>query len=146
MTIREAIGKGSIKLKMKNIDSPKQKARMLMQFMLGKTRQYILVYDETNLSKNQEELYFKNIEKLEQGIPLQHITNQQEFMKMNFYVNKNVLIPRQDTETLVEEVIRNSKKNQCQKNTRLRYRKRSNCHITCQIHRKKPNNSNRHKQ
>ncbi len=146
MTIREAIGKGSIKLKMKNIDSPKLKARMLMQFMLGKTRQYILVYDETNLSKSQEEQYFKNIEKLVQGIPLQHITNQQEFMKMNFYVNKNVLIPRQDTETLVEEVIRNSKKNQCKKNTRPRYRKRSNCHITCQIHRKKPNNSNRHKQ
>lgn len=110
MTIREAIGKGSIKLKMKNIDSPKQKARMLMQFMLGKTRQYILVYDETNLSKSQEELYFKNIEKLAQGIPLQHITNQQEFMKMNFYVNKNVLIPRQDTETLVEEVIKIAKK------------------------------------
>lgn len=110
MTIREAIGKGSLKLKMKKIDSPKLKARMLMQFMLGKTRQYILVYDQENLNKNQEEQYFKNIEELAKGIPLQHITQKQEFMKMNFYVNKDVLIPRQDTETLVEEVIQIAKK------------------------------------
>ena len=50
MTIREAINKGGLKLKMQKIDSPKLKARMLMQFMLGKTRQYITVYDEEILT------------------------------------------------------------------------------------------------
>lgn len=110
MTIREAIYKGSLKLKMKNVDSPKLKARLLMQFMLGQTRQYITIYDEKKLTAEQEEKYFKNIEKLEKGIPLQHITNCQEFMKMNFYVNKNVLIPRPDTEVLVEEAIKIAKK------------------------------------
>ena len=106
MTIREAINKATIKLKMKNVDSPKLKARLLMQFVLGKTRQYLMVYDEKKLTQIQEEKYFKAIEKLTKGIPLQHITHQQEFMKMNFYVNENVLIPRPDTESLVEEVIK----------------------------------------
>ena len=51
------------------------------------------------------EKYFKNIEKVKNGIPIEHITHQKEFMKLSFYVNENVLIPRQDTEVLVEEVI-----------------------------------------
>lgn len=110
MTIREAIHKATIQLKMENIETPKLKARLLMQFMLEKTRQYIMVYDEKKLTPEQEKKYFKNIEKIIKGIPLQHITNQQEFMKMNFYVNKEVLIPRADTEILVEEVIQIAKK------------------------------------
>ena len=76
-----------------------------MQFILGQTRQYIMVYDEKKITQEQEEKYFKNVEKIGKGIPLQHITHQQEFMKMNFYVNQDVLIPRPDTENLVEEVI-----------------------------------------
>ena len=54
--------------------------------------------------------YFKAIKKIISGVPLQHITHMQEFMKMNFYVDENVLIPRSDTEILVEEVINISKK------------------------------------
>lgn len=105
MTIKEAIGKATIKLKTGSIDSPKLKARLYMQWILKKTRQYLIVYDEKKLTREQEERYFKGIEKLVKGIPLQHITHQQEFMKMNFYINENVLIPRADTEVLVEEVI-----------------------------------------
>ena len=110
MTIREAIGKATIKLKMNNIDSPKLKARLLMQFILNQTRQYIIVYDEKKLTQVQEEKYFQAIEQIVKGIPLQHITHRQEFMKMDFYVNENVLIPRPDTEVLVEEVIKIAKK------------------------------------
>ena len=44
------------------------------------------------------------------GVPLEHITHQREFMKLNFYINENVLIPRQDTEILVEEVINIAKR------------------------------------
>ena len=110
MTIQEAIGKAMIQLKTKNIDSPKLKARLLLQYILKKNRQYIMVYDEKKLTLEQEERYFKAIDQLVKGIPLQHITHQQEFMKMNFYVNENVLIPRPDTEVLVEEVIEIARK------------------------------------
>ena len=110
MTIREAIGKATIKLKMEKIDSPKLKARLLMQFILNQTRQYIMVYDEKKLTQEQEKKYFKAVEQLVKGIPLQYITHRQEFMKMDFYVNENVLIPRPDTEVLVEEVIQIAKK------------------------------------
>lgn len=110
MTIREAIVKASIKLKTQNIDSPKQKARILMQYVLHENRQYLIVYDEKKLTPNQEKRYFDGVNKILQGIPMQHITHLQEFMKMNFFVNKDVLIPRQDTEVLVEEVIKIAKR------------------------------------
>lgn len=110
MTIREALNKGTIQLKMKKIESPKLKARLVMQFILNQTRQYVMVYDEKKLTPIQEKKYFEAMEQLAKGIPLQHITHRQEFMKMDFYVNDNVLIPRPDTEVLVEEVIRIAKK------------------------------------
>lgn len=110
MTIREALNKGTIQLKMKKIESPKLKARLVMQFILNQTRQYVMVYDEKKLTPIQEKKYFEAMEQLAKGVPLQHITHRQEFMKMDFYVNNNVLIPRPDTEVLVEEVIRIAKK------------------------------------
>ena len=110
MTIREAINKASLELKTKQIDNPKQKARLLMQFVLKQNRQYLIVYDDKKLTPEQEDIYFKNVIKLVNGTPLQHITHMQEFMKMDFYVNQDVLIPRQDTEILVEEVIKIAQK------------------------------------
>ena len=115
MTIKELINKASIELKTKKVESPKLKARLLMQFILNKPRQYIVVNDDKELTKIQEEKYLYNIQKLIKGIPLQHITHSQEFMKMNFYVDENVLVPRPDTEILVEEVIKIAKKIQAKK-------------------------------
>lgn len=110
MTIMEAIRKGMIELKSSNLETPKLKARLLMQYTLNKSRQYIIVNDRENINEKQEKQYFLGIEKLKNGEPLEHITHQKEFMKLNFFVNENVLIPRQDTEILVEEVIEISKK------------------------------------
>ena len=106
MTIKEILSKGMIMLKGSNVESPKLKARLLLQYILKKTRQYLIVYDNDEVGKKEQWEYFVNIEKLTKGVPLQHITHQQEFMKMNFYVDENVLIPRPDTEILVEEVIK----------------------------------------
>ena len=110
MTIRETIRKGMIILKNYNITEPNIKARLIMQYVLNKPREYLMVYDTQNVMLRQEVNYFKAIKKLCQGLPLQHITHRQEFMKMTFYVDENVLIPRQDTEVLVEEVIKIAKK------------------------------------
>lgn len=111
MTIYQAIKKGTINLKTNGIETPKIKARLLMQYILDKDRQYIIVHDKEQLLRSKEETYFKYINEISQGVPLQHITHLQEFMRLNFYVDENVLIPRPDTEVLVEEVIEIAKKN-----------------------------------
>ncbi len=105
MTIKEAIEKAAVLFKGSQVETPKMKARLLMQHVLKKPRQYLIVYDNKTITKKQQEIYFKCVEKIRSGVPIQHITHSQEFMKMNFFVNKDVLIPRQDTECLVEEVI-----------------------------------------
>ncbi len=109
MTIKEALSKGTIMLKNNNVESPKLKARLLLQYVLKQTRQYIIVYDNKEINKKEQFEYFVNIEKLTTGVPLQHITHSQEFMKMDFFVDENVLIPRPDTEILVEETIKIAK-------------------------------------
>ena len=110
MKIKQAIDKAVIMLKINNIDSSKIKARLLMQYILKQDRQYLIVYDNKELTKDQEEKYYKIINLHINGVPIEYITNTKEFMKMNFFINENVLIPRQDTEILVEEVLEISKK------------------------------------
>ena len=110
MTISDAIKKGMIELKNENIEEPKLKSRLLIQYVLNETRQYVIVNDMEDLEKNKEKQYFEGIKILKKGSPIEHITHQKEFMKLNFFVDKNVLIPRQDTEILVEEVIKIAKR------------------------------------
>ena len=104
MTIKEAINQAVIMMKNENIDGPKNKARLLLQHTLKKTKEYLIIYDNRQLTDKERILYIKNVKKLISGEPLQYITGYQEFMKLNFVVTKDVLIPRQDTEILVEEV------------------------------------------
>ena len=110
MTISDAIKKGMIELKNVNIEEPKLKARLLMQYVLNESRQYVIVNDMEQLYKAKEKQYLEEIKILKKGVPIEHITHQKEFMKLSFFVDKNVLIPRQDTEILVEEVIKIAKK------------------------------------
>ena len=115
MTISEAIRRGMIELKNENIEEPKLKSRLLMQSTLNQTRQYVIVNDMEELDESRQKQYFSAIKLLKKGIPIEHITHQKEFMKLNFFVNKNVLIPRQDTEILVEEVIKIAQKTNAKK-------------------------------
>lgn len=110
MVIKELLNQAVIMLKNENIDAPKTKARLLLQATLKKPKEYIIIYDTEEITSNQREEYIRNVKRLIEGEPLQYITGQQEFMKLNFLVNKNVLIPRQDTEILVEEVINIARK------------------------------------
>lgn len=106
MTIKELLNQAVIMLKNENIDAPKNKARMLLQATLKKSREYLMIYDNKEVENIDRDRYIKNVKRLILGEPLQYITGIQEFMKLNFLVTKDVLIPRQDTEILVEEVIR----------------------------------------
>lgn len=106
MNVKRAIQEGSKILKENNIEEPNIKIKLLMQNILKKTRQYIIANDTQELSKEQKIKYLEGIQKLKNNMPIEYITNQKEFMKKLFYVDENVLIPRQDTEILVEEVIK----------------------------------------
>ncbi len=81
-------------------------ARLLLEFLCHTDRSFLLAHGDEPVSDETEAQYMKLIQKRAAHIPLQYITNEQEFMGISFYVNQNVLIPRQDTECLVEEAMR----------------------------------------
>lgn len=109
MTIKQAMEKAIVNLKLEKISSPILKSRMLMQYIVQKSKEYLVIHDDQKLTTKQEEEYIKGIKLIQKGMPIEYIIHQKEFMKLNFYVDKNVLIPRQDTEILVEEVIKIAK-------------------------------------
>ena len=111
MTINGIVKNGIIKLKENNIEEPLLKIRILVASVLNKPKEYIMALSEDKLDEVHEKKILEGIEQLMNYVPIQYITNNQEFMKLNFFVNQNVLIPRSDTEILVEEVI-NTYKNE----------------------------------
>lgn len=114
MNIKEAIKTGMNMLKEKNIEDATLKSKMIMENVLGQNRQYIIANDLNQLEHEQEKEYFFEIEKLLENNPIEYITNKKEFMNLELYVNQDVLIPRQDTEILVEEVINILQKNKAE--------------------------------
>ncbi|MGN1352292.1 MAG: peptide chain release factor N(5)-glutamine methyltransferase [Clostridia bacterium] len=105
MTINETLSIAINKLKESNIAEPISKARLILAFVLCKQKEYLITHDKEITLKKDFDKYMSYIDRLLENEPIQHILGCQEFMKLNFKVNKNVLIPRQDTEVLVEEVI-----------------------------------------
>lgn len=85
-------------------------AKLLMLYVLNKSETQLLLTRHQPIEDYELEKYRNFIQKRAKGIPLQHITGEQEFMGINFYVNKHVLIPRQDTETLVECILKENQK------------------------------------
>lgn len=98
---------GTEKLENTGIEEASLDARILLEEVCGTDRNYLLVHGEEPVSQQQEESYVNYIDKRSRHIPLQHILGYQEFMGLRFKVTSDVLIPRQDTETLVEEVMKN---------------------------------------
>ena len=82
-------------------------ARLLLEWCCGTDRNTLLVHGSREVSAQEYEKYQAAIDKRQMRVPLQYITGEQEFMGLNFSVNQDVLVPRQDTEALVEEVLRN---------------------------------------
>lgn len=81
-------------------------ARLLLEFVCQTNRTTLLAHPEFEVGREQQEQFERLIAKRSDRIPLQHLTGVQNFMGLDFLVNQYVLIPRQDTEILVEEVLR----------------------------------------
>jgi len=107
MKIRESLHEAVKRFKDNNVNEPIIKARILLAHILDVSKEYLIIHSEDEMNSNYIEKYNNAVMEVINGKPLQYITNEQEFMKMKFYVDENVLIPRPDTEILVEEVINN---------------------------------------
>ncbi len=81
-------------------------ARLLLEFITGKDRNTLLAYPETPVSGADEQRYKLLLTKRASHVPLSYLTGECEFMGITFSVNDSVLIPRQDSECLVEEAMR----------------------------------------
>ena len=106
MIIKEALKKSIELLEKNNIEESILKAKIILSTLLSKPKEYLFINENQELDKSIEETFFANIHKLCNNIPLQYVTNSQEFYGLKFYVDENVLIPRSDTEILVETVIK----------------------------------------
>lgn len=97
---------GQEELKQAGVEEFQLDARLLLEHICHTNRNTLLVHGDRAVTDMEEEQYRKAISLRSSRIPLQHITGVQEFMGLEFKVNRHVLCPRQDTECLVEEVMR----------------------------------------
>ena len=106
MTFREAIHFGENKLSNAGIEDAKHDAWLLLTFICKIDRTFYYVHMDEDMPVEQVSEYENVLNKRAEHVPLQYITGEQEFMGIPFHVNDAVLIPRQDTETLVEEALK----------------------------------------
>lgn len=105
MDLHKALEYGKKELVEANIEDAATDAWYLLEFVTKVSRQEYFLNAQVEMSCEQEKRYRHYIEMRKSHIPLQHITGEQEFMGFSFLVNEHVLVPRQDTEGLVETVL-----------------------------------------
>lgn len=106
MNYTEAFLMGMQKLKEAEIGEAQLDARILLEEVCGTDHNTLLCHGDREVSEAEEEQYRKALEQRAVHVPLQHLLGYQDFMGLRFQVNEHVLIPRQDTEILVEEAMR----------------------------------------
>lgn len=106
MTIRQAVSWGSDKLKSHGVENAEHDSFELLSAVNGMTRTFYLVNGDSSLSEEDFLLFEEYIDKRAAHIPLQHIIGKAYFYGYEFEVNGDVLVPRQDTEILVGEVMK----------------------------------------
>lgn len=106
MTYREAVEFGTKCLTDAGVPDAALDAWYLLQMVCKIERSYYYVHGEEDITQDAQKEYEIAVQKRAEHIPLQYIIGEQEFMGLRFKVNSNVLIPRQDTETLVEQVLK----------------------------------------
>lgn len=103
MKYRELLNKGVAMLRQEGIADADTDGWYLLEYASGMSRNDYFLHMEEEASGELAEAYGKLLEKRCTRIPLQYLTGEQEFMGLTFSVNPHVLVPRQDTETLVEQ-------------------------------------------
>lgn len=106
MTYSEALKTGVRILKDANIEAPTTDAGALLCAAAGCDRVFLFAHGDAEMDESRLKDYLTMLDRRALGCPLQYLTGMQEFMSLSFEVGPGVLIPRQETELLVETVIR----------------------------------------
>ena len=106
MTITQSLKFATDRLSAKSIKLPHFEAEILLSKILKKSREFILAHGESELTKLQIINYKLLIKPRLKGLPFAYITGEKEFYGLKFKVNKNVLIPRPETELMVDEALK----------------------------------------
>ena len=106
MKYKDLYGKGIEKLALAEIPDAKTDARLLLEYACKTDRNALYLQGDKEIETKEENLYYELIGRRAEHVPLQYLTGEQEFMGLTFLVNESVLIPRQDTECLVEIVLK----------------------------------------
>jgi release factor glutamine methyltransferase len=103
--LRESLASAISRLAAEDVPSPRLNAELLLMFTLGCDRAYLFAHPERELTEDEQALYESALAERARGVPAQYITGHQEFWGMDFIVSPAVLIPRPETEHLIEAVI-----------------------------------------
>ena len=106
MNIQTLLNKAYKALENSSSRSPKLDSEILLSEVINKNRQYLILNSNEELKKENVKSFDYLVKRRKKGEPIAYLINKKEFWKQNFYINQNVLIPRPDTETLVEETLK----------------------------------------
>jgi len=111
MNIKNILIEGTNTLKQSGVSNPQLDCEILLSNSINKDKKYIILNPKQILNDGQLSDFKSLIEKRKKGEPIAYLINKKEFWNNEFFVNKDVLIPRPDTELIVEEVLKIYSKN-----------------------------------
>ena len=106
MNIHALLNKGFNLLKNSSRDTAMLDSEILLSKVLKKNREYLILNYKENLKKKSIELFYTLVERRKKNEPIAYIVKKKEFWKQTFYIDQSVLIPRPDTEVLVQEILK----------------------------------------
>ena len=106
MNIQTLLNKANKILGSSSSKSPKLDSEILLSEVIKKNRKYLILNSNEELKKKNIKSFDCLVKRRKRGEPIAYLVKKKEFWKQNFYINKNVLIPRPDTELLVEETLK----------------------------------------
>lgn len=106
MRLKAALASAIARLTAENVPSPRMNAELLLRFTLGCDRAYLYAHPERELTADEQSRYDAALTERARGVPAQYITGHQEFWGMDLIVTPAVLIPRPETEHVIETVLK----------------------------------------